>query len=97
MRKTKRTSLSGALCALFFLSFSAFAQSDVASISGFVRDSSNAVVPNAKVVIRNEGVEFEKDSHHKQRGLLRGHAACCFAGACGLAGACADAVAARRT
>ena len=32
------------------MSFSAFAQSDVASISGFVRDASGSVVPGAKVV-----------------------------------------------
>src|ERR1035437_9249953 len=47
------------LC-LFLLSFSAFAQSDVASISGFVRDASGAVVPGAKVLIKNEAVEFER-------------------------------------
>ncbi|HTX36434.1 MAG TPA: carboxypeptidase regulatory-like domain-containing protein [Bryobacteraceae bacterium] len=50
----------GALCLVALLSFSAFAQSDVASISGFVRDASGAVVPGAKVVIKNEGVEFER-------------------------------------
>jgi len=49
-----------ALCALFLMSFSAFAQSDVASISGFVRDASGAVVPGAKVLIKNEAVEFER-------------------------------------
>jgi hypothetical protein len=49
-----------ALCLMALLSFSAFAQSDVASISGFVKDASGAVVPGAKVVIKNEGVEFER-------------------------------------
>jgi hypothetical protein len=48
------------LCLLFLLSYSAFAQSDVASISGFVRDSSGAVVPGAKVLIKNEGVDIER-------------------------------------
>jgi hypothetical protein len=43
-----------------FLSFGAFAQSDVASISGFVRDASGSVVPEARVTIKNEGVEFER-------------------------------------
>jgi hypothetical protein len=40
-----------------YLAFSlpAFAQSDVGTITGFVRDPSGAVVPNAKVTIRNEG------------------------------------------
>ena len=33
------------------------AQSDVGSISGFVRDKSGAIVPHAKVTIRNEGTD----------------------------------------
>src|SRR6202050_4102103 len=45
---------------VFLAPFSAFAQSDVASISGFVKDASGAVVPGAKVVVKNEGVEFER-------------------------------------
>jgi hypothetical protein len=48
------------LCLIVVASFSAFAQSDVASISGFVRDASGAVVPAARVQIKNEGVEFER-------------------------------------
>src|SRR6202789_3252475 len=44
----------------FLAPFSAFAQSDVASISGFVKDASGAVVPGAKVVVKNEGVAFER-------------------------------------
>ena len=43
-----------------FAALCAFAQSDVASISGFVKDPSGAAVPGAKVVIKNEGVEFER-------------------------------------
>lgn len=39
-------------CAIF--SAIVTAQSDVGSLSGFVRDPSSAVVPKAKVVIRNE-------------------------------------------
>jgi hypothetical protein len=50
----------GWLWALFCLSFSAFAQSDVASISGFVRDPSGSVVPGATVLIKNEAVEFQR-------------------------------------
>jgi hypothetical protein len=49
-------------------SFSAFAQSDVASISGFVRDPSGSVVPGAKVVIRNEGLEFERTTNANNEG-----------------------------
>lgn len=37
------------------LSTAAFAQSDVGTITGFVRDPSGAVIPNARVTIRNEG------------------------------------------
>lgn len=46
------------------------AQSDVGSISGFVRDKSGAVLPNAKVTIRNEGtgqaftVTTDSDGHY---------------------------------
>jgi len=38
-----------------FFSVTVFAQSDVGTIVGFVRDQSGAVVPNAKVTIKNEG------------------------------------------
>src|ERR1700722_7065709 len=58
--KKTRLLLPWALCALFLVSFGAFAQSDVASISGFVRDSPGAGVPGAKVTIKNETVEFER-------------------------------------
>src|SRR5712671_5329583 len=40
-----------ALCLLTFVS--GFAQSDLGSISGFVKDPSGAVVPKAKVTVRN--------------------------------------------
>ena len=53
--------LSTALCLFVSFSFSALAQSDVASISGFVRDPSGAVVQGAKVQIKNEAVEFERN------------------------------------
>ncbi len=50
-----------ALVALMFVvSSAALAQSDTAAISGFVRDPSGAVVPNASVTIRNEGTGVER-------------------------------------
>lgn len=38
-----------------------FAQSDNSTISGVVKDSSGAVVANAKVNVRNEGTSFDRD------------------------------------
>jgi hypothetical protein len=51
------------LAVLFLVSLAGYAQSDVGSISGFVRDKSGAVVPNANVTIRNEGTD---ESHTVQ-------------------------------
>src|SRR5438270_4741346 len=48
-----RLSLALAVCVA--LSVVAFAQSDVGSITGFIRDQTGAVIPNAHVVITNEG------------------------------------------
>jgi hypothetical protein len=48
------------IAALFSLLPGAFAQSDTAAISGFVRDPSGAVVPNATVTIRNEATSVER-------------------------------------
>ena len=43
-------------------SFSLFAQSDNGSIVGFAKDPSGAVVPNAKVTVRNEGTGLERQT-----------------------------------
>jgi hypothetical protein len=44
-----------ALCALLaFLAQAAFAQPDVGTIAGFVKDPTGAVVPNAKVTVKNQ-------------------------------------------
>src|ERR1700757_2257262 len=40
-------------CAII-LSIAAFAQNDVGSIVGFIKDQSGAVIPNAKVTVTNE-------------------------------------------
>jgi hypothetical protein len=47
----------GILAVLLLLSLPGHSQSDVGSISGFIRDRSGAIVPNAKVTIRNEGTD----------------------------------------
>src|SRR5437667_6468600 len=45
-----------ATCAFVFLyTLVMTAQSDYGSMTGFVKDPSGAVVPNAKVVVKNEG------------------------------------------
>jgi Carboxypeptidase regulatory-like domain/TonB-dependent Receptor Plug Domain len=49
-----RRPVMGLVFTLFFAA-AAFAQSDVGTIVGFVKDQSGAVVPNATVTIRNEG------------------------------------------
>ncbi len=70
------------LCATFaaciFFSLSALAQSDVGTITGFVRDPSSATVPNAKVTIKNEGtneshtVTTDTQGHYTVTNLLPG-------------------------
>ena len=48
--------LASLTCAIVLSALSiTYAQSDYGSITGFVRDPSNAVVPNVKVSIKNEG------------------------------------------
>ncbi len=62
MRK-RSTTKAAHVCILTILLFlgyrAAFAQSDVGTITGFVKDPSGAVVPSAKVVIRSEATGEE--------------------------------------
>ncbi len=49
------------LCAnLFLFATIAYAQSDYGSIVGFVKDPSGAVVPQAKITLKNEGTGIER-------------------------------------
>ena len=48
------------LSGILLLSGTAFAQLSTASLSGAVRDSSGAVVPGAKIVLRNVATSVEK-------------------------------------
>src|SRR5579875_418779 len=70
------------VCATFALlgiSIAAFGQSDVGTITGFVRDQSGAVVPNATVTITSEAtdekhtVKTDADGHYTVTNLLPGN------------------------
>src|SRR3954465_15050660 len=47
----------------------AFAQSDLGSISGFVKDPSGAVVPKARVSVRNEATGTERVTNTNDSGF----------------------------
>lgn len=55
--------------ALFLVASLVFAQSDNSSISGVVKDSSGAVVANAKVTVRNEDTSFDRIVTTNQSGF----------------------------
>ena len=56
MKNAYRTSIWGCVTILV-VSGLLFAQSDLGTISGFVRDPSGASVPNATVTIKKTGIE----------------------------------------
>ena len=66
---TKVLPLCAAITVFLAMSATGAAQSDVGSISGFIKDKSGAVIPNASVTIRNEGtdeshiVQTDSDGH----------------------------------
>jgi hypothetical protein len=53
---------------LALASSSVIAQSDTAAISGFVRDPSGATIPNATVIIKNEGTGVERRATTNESG-----------------------------
>ena len=59
-----------ALALVLLLSTSlAFAQSDLGSISGFVKDPSGAVVPKAQVSVKNEATGTERRTNTNESGF----------------------------
>ena len=57
-----------ALCVMLAASGSAFAQSDLGKISGFIKDPSGAAVPNAKVTVRSQSGGVERQSMTNESG-----------------------------
>src|SRR6266404_4167276 len=49
-----KKSIPAVLMGVLLLSAMVFAQSDLGSIAGFVKDPSGATIPNAKVSVRNQ-------------------------------------------
>jgi hypothetical protein len=60
--------LIGALCLVLLIPISAWAQSDNAQISGFVKDATGAVVPGAKVIAKSETKSFERTATTNSEG-----------------------------
>jgi hypothetical protein len=58
-----------ALAVMLLVSAFALAQSDNATISGIVRDTSGSVIPNAKVTVVNEGTGFERQTTTNDTGF----------------------------
>ena len=56
------------LAALFLCAAGLYAQSDNGSIVGFVKDPSGAVVPNAKVTVKNEATGVERTAQTNESG-----------------------------
>jgi hypothetical protein len=63
-----RKGASIALILLVFVCATLFAQSDLSSVSGFVRDASNAMVPGAQVTITNEATGVVRSTKTNESG-----------------------------
>lgn len=59
-----------AIAVVLLLAVSALAQSDNSAISGIVKDPSGGGIPNAKVVITNEGTGFERQVTTNESGFF---------------------------
>ncbi|MBN9656885.1 MAG: carboxypeptidase regulatory-like domain-containing protein [Acidobacteria bacterium] len=60
---------ANALTLLLLLAVGVFAQSDNSTISGIVKDPTGAVVANAKVIVKNEGTAFERQTTTNESGF----------------------------
>ena len=67
MQQRVLCALAVAVC-LTVLAATAFAQADTAQISGFVKDPTGAVVPNANVSVRNEATSLERRATSNEAG-----------------------------
>src|ERR1041385_1701098 len=57
-----------AVCLLTFAS--AFAQSDLSTITGTIKDPSGSAVPNAKLAVRNEATGVERATSSSEAGTF---------------------------
>src|SRR5690349_1865363 len=68
LQRLLRKGVSLALLLLASVCATLFAQSDLSSVSGFVRDASNAVVPAAQVTLTNEATGAERSTKTNDAG-----------------------------
>ena len=64
-----RAKLLAAAC-LLLVSISAFAQSDLSTITGIIKDPSGSAVPNAKLVVHNEASGVERTTASSESGTF---------------------------
>src|SRR5215831_5577307 len=69
MNRVRSSQAVGLAVAMMLCLSSAFAQSDLGSISGFVKDPSGAVVPKAGVIVKNEATGTERRTSTNESGI----------------------------